>query len=273
MNHSMRCILILTFSWLGWASGIISCHAETITVDLRQATSDPLIDLVPPPAGSPDRIQVTGQGLRITQSSDVPGRTTGVTGFKSMIAASGDFTVTLDLRINKLSGPSDGWGHGLIFAIFLDDEVQTALKLNQVAYPGQTSAQIMVEKSDRSPDQPIYQPGPESFRDGKLIVQRIGREVLFFIEPAKTKERQEVARLTCPAHDIRTVEVWSTRVDKGNAPADILLRSLEIEADTFYAFKRPVLGWLTWWQALMIGNVALIVGLLGYRVWSNRHAN
>ena len=249
------------------------CSAEEIVIDLRKANNDPLIDLVPPPVNSPDRVQATKDGLRILQSADVPGRPTGIAGFKSTIAASGDFSITLDLKITKLSGPSAGWGHGLIFAVFLDDESQTTLKLNQVAYRGQDSPRTMVEISGRGVQAPTYQPGPANFRDGKLMIERRGREAIFSIELAKEKVRNEIARIPCPTNDVRTVEVWSTRVDTGNAPADILLRSLRIDADSFYSYKRPVLGWITWWQLLIIGNVVVIGGLLVYRAWSNRQSD
>ncbi len=249
------------------------CSGEEIMIDLRNASRDPLIDLVPPPAGSPDRIQANKDGLRILQFTDVPGRLTGVTGFKSTLAASGDFSITLDLKINKLTGPSAGWGHGLIFAVFLDDESQTTLKLNQIAYRGQDSSQSMVEMSGRGVQTPTYQLGPRNFRDGKLIIERRGSVAIFSLDVAKEKERKEIGRIPCPTNDVRTVEVWSTRVDKGNAPADILLRSLQIDADAFYSYKRPVLGWITWWQLLIVGNVVVIGGLLGYRAWSNRRSD
>ena len=243
------------------------CAGEEIVIDLRKANNDPLIDLVPPPAGSPDRVQITKDGLRILQSADVPGRPTGITGFKSTLAASGDFSVTLDLKITKLTGPSAGWRHGLIFSVFLDDESQTTLKLNQITHRGQDSPQLMVEISGRGGQAPAHQSGPTNFRDGKLIIERRGSVAIFSIEAAKEKERKEIARIPCPTNDVRTVEVWSTRVDKGNAPADILLRSVRINADSFYSYKRPVLGWITWWQLLIIGNVVVIGGLLAYRAW------
>ena len=249
-----------------------NCSAEEIVIDLRKANNDPLIDLVPPPTGSPDRVQTTKDGLRILQAADVPGRPTGITGFKSTIAASGDFSITLDLKITKLAGPSAGWGHGLIFAVFLDDESQTTLKLNQIAYRGQDSSQSMVEISGPGVQAPTYQPGPANFRDGKLIIERRGSVAIFSIELAKEKVRNEIARIPCPTNDVRTVEVWSTRVETGNAPADILLRSLRIDADSFYSYKRPVLGWITWWQLLIIGNVVVIGGLLAYRAWLGRPA-
>ncbi len=266
----MNALSLLAKTILFVVASTCYCSGEEIDIDLRKANSDPLVDLVPPPVGSPDSLQVTNEGIRIVQSADVPGRPTGVAGFKSMIAASGDFRITLDLKITKLAGPKNGWGHGLIFAVFLDDQSQTTLKLNQVAYPGQDPPLSMVEISGRGIPAPTYQPGPANFRDGKLIIERQGSVAIFSIEPTKDKVRKEIARLPCPTKDVRTIEVWSTRVDKGNVPAEILLRSLRIDADSFYSYKRPVLGWITWRQLLIIGNVAGIGGLLAYRAWSNR---
>ncbi len=270
LSRSLR--LEATATLLVVASACL-CPADEIVIDLRKANNDPLVDLVPPPAGSPDRIQATHEGLRIVQSADSAGRPTGVTGFKSMIAAAGDFRITLDLKITKLAGPKEGWGHGLIFAVFLDDQSQTTLKLNQIAYPGAIAPQTMVEISGRGVQSPTYQAGPADFRDGKLIIERRGSEGIFSIEFAKGKVPKEITRLPCPNNDVRSVEVWSTRVDKGNVPADILLRTLRIESSSFYSYKRPVLGWLTWWQLLIVCNVAAIGGLLVYRAWSSRRGN
>ena len=246
-----------------------SAISEEIVVDLKKGQSDPLIDFVPPPVGSPDRVQFTSEGMRILQSGDVAGRPTGITGFKSTVAASGDFTATLEAKIRKLSGPSQGWGHGLIFSVFLDDDVQTTLKLNQIAYQG-SSHQTMVEISGRSVPTPFYARGDQPLRDGKLIISRQGGEVVFSIEPTMGAKRIEIVRKPCPTNDVRSVEVWSTRVDKGNAPSDILLKKLTLECGEFYSFKRPVLGWFTWWQGLIAANVLVIFMALAYRAWQSR---
>jgi hypothetical protein len=245
--------------------------AEEITIDLSRGARDPLVDFVPPPSGSPDRVQFTGKGLHIQQTGDAPGRPTGVSGFKSTLAASGNFTMSLDVHVRKLAGSTDGWGHGLIFAVMLDDPAQTALKLNQLVYNGSKSQQSMVEVSSRSGMRPFYKSGPE-LREGKLIIQRIGSEAIFSIVP-KGGSPTEIARRPCPTEDIRTVEVWSTRVDKGNSPSDILISKLTLESDGFYSFKKPVLGWFTWWQAIVGGHVIAILGLLIYRYRKNATAN
>ena len=250
---------------------ICSCPVigEEIVIDLKKGLTDPLIDYVPPPPGSPDRVQFTSEGMRILQFGDVAGRPTGLTGFKSTVAASGDFTVTLEAKIRKLTGPSQGWGHGLIFAVFLDDEAQTTLKLNQIAYPG-SSHHTTVEISGRNVSQPFYARGDQPLTDGKLIISRRSREVVFSIEPTPGAKRIEVARHECPTNDVRNVEVWSTRVEKGNAPSDIIIKKLTLESDAFYSFKRPVLGWITWWQGLIAAHFVVIAMALAFRAWQSR---
>ncbi len=260
---SLRVVLLVLVLLPAFASG------EQIVVDLKGGLSDPLIDFVPPPVGSPDRVAFTARGMHIQQTSDKPGRSTGVTGFKSMLAASGDFSVTLDAKVNKLSGPKEGWGHGLIFVVYLDDPAQTALKLNQVAFPG-SGQQTLVEISGRHVEQPVYLYGDSPLVDGKLIIERRGGEAIFSIEPKPDGQRSEVARQPCPNSDVRSVEVWSTRVDTGNAPTDILIKRLTLDAGAFYSFKRPLAGRLTWWQGLILGHVVVILGAVGVMVWQRR---
>jgi hypothetical protein len=242
-------------------------HAEEIIIDLSRGARDPLVDFVPPPSGSPDRVQFTSKGLLIQQSSDVPGRPTGVTGFKCTLAASGNFKIGLDVNIKKLIGPTDGWGHGLIFTVALDDPTTTTLKLNQIAYPNAKVHQSMAEISDRSQQRPFYKAGKE-VKEGTLTIERRGSEAVFSIQP-KGETAIEIARQPCPTSDIRSVEVWSTRVEKGNSPSDILVSKLTLQSDGFYSFKKPVLGWFTWWQGIVAAHVVAIFGLLLYRVRQN----
>ncbi len=240
--------------------------AEDIVIDLRKGPSDPLIDFVPPPVGSPDRASFTGDGLRIQQTKLRKGQSTGIAGFKSTLAASGDFTVTLDAKINRLDAPSAGWGHGLIFAVHLDDKAQTTLKLNQMVPANGSQYQTVVEIGGRFVEQPTFAPGSVPLEDGKLIIARVGREAVFSMQQG-SGESMEIARLRCPTADVRSVEVWSTRVEEGNAAADILLRTLTVSAEGFYTYKQPLFGWFSWWRLVIGSQVALIIGLLGYRVW------
>ena len=245
--------------------------SEEIIIDLSRGSTDALIDFVPPPAGSPDRVSFGKEGMRIRQTADQPGRATGITGFKSTLAASGDFTVSLEAKIRKLQAPSEGWGHGLIFCVYLDDDAQTVLKLNQVVYSG-TQHQTMVEISGREVQQPFFARGEVPLTDGKLVIQRQGSEAVFLIQPDLKSDLVEVARQACPSSDIRTIEVWSTRVDKGNAPSDMTFKRLTIAADGFYTFKRPVMGWLTWWQTLILAHLVVISFAVGILIWQRRHA-
>lgn len=93
---------------------------------------------------------------------------------------------------------------------------------------------------------------------------------MFLIQPSPASQVIEVFRHKCPTEDIRTVEVWSTRVDEGNAPTDILVRQVTIEAGGFYTFKKPVLGWITRWQAIIVAHLAVIAAAISYRLWQAR---
>ena len=96
---------------------------------------DPLVELFLPPTGSPDRIRFVREGMLIEQRADVPERPTGVSGFKTSLLASGDFTVTFDFKCLRLDETTEGWGQGLALAVFLDDEKQIEARHGPLGVP------------------------------------------------------------------------------------------------------------------------------------------
>jgi len=88
---------------------------DLLEVDLRNASRDPLVDFTSPLAGSPDRVDVVKDGLRMRQGRDKPGFPKCNTGFKFLLSASGDFNANLDMKKLVLKEPTSGWGQGLIF--------------------------------------------------------------------------------------------------------------------------------------------------------------
>lgn len=258
-NKAVWLSLFLCFGSPAWA------EQESISVDLRKGANDPLIDFVPPPFGSADSAQFSKDGLRIRQYADSGKKPTGVAGFKSTLAGSGDFKAVLDLKVNTLTPPSEGWGHGVILSIFLADPLQTTLKLNQVALhgSGENGVQSVMEISGRKIKEPTYISGPP-LEDGLMIIERIGKEAVFSIQPKGASTAQEIARAACPSEDIICVEVWSTRVEKGNAPADVTFRQLTLNSDGFYSYKGNESGWFNWWTGGLALQIAVVVGLVIY---------
>ena len=110
--------------------------SDRLEVDLKNAARDPLIDFTSPIAGSPDRVEVTRDGLLIRQGRDKLGVAKRDTGFKFLLSASGDFKASLDLKKVRLDEPTSGWGQGLVFSVWLDDPEQSVLQICLLALPG-----------------------------------------------------------------------------------------------------------------------------------------
>ena len=237
-----------------------STLGEELDIPFASAQRDPLVELFLPPPGSPDRIRFTRGGMLIQQRGDVPGRPTGVAGFKTLLLAGGDFTVTFDFKCPRLDEPLEGWGQGIVLAVFLDDKDQTVLKMARLACPGRAPfCQAEINHGAGSLE-PIYRPHDMDFKEGSFMIARSGEEVTFTVDNGK--ERRVLETFPCATSDVRGVELGCTRLDKGNTPAEYLLERLHIEADHFFSYQAPKKPWLTWWKILVGAQVLLVAGLL-----------
>ncbi len=243
-----------------FGSGAPCLSAKEISIDLRGAQREPLVEVVSPPMGSPDRVSFTNEGMVIDQKSGTSGEQTGVGGFKMLLAHAGDFRAELEAKILTLEEPTQGWGQGLIFTILLNDRRKTQIKLNQVIYPraGRFSS---IELTGRDNSPPTYQTSESSFTDGSLIIERKGDKAIFSLKSKGTVT--ELATLDCPTADVSGVEVWSPRQTSGNTATKIALQKLTITADSFHAYQHQTPPWLTWRKILIGGQIALILLLLG----------
>lgn len=271
--HSLKRILSsqsLIFAFTLIASLVLQsfARADEIVLELSNGQRDPLFEFVPPPFGSPDIVQFNEKGLLIQQVEDVEGQPTGVTGFKTIVSASGDFQITIDLEINQLDPPSDGWGHGLIFTVLLNDAKQTALKLNQISVKD-SKPFTLIEISKRNEYMPFLAQHMKALKKGSLRIARMGKEVTFSMDNGKGFE--EITKQQCPNADVRGVEVWSPRVAKGNAPSDILLRKLTMQADKFYPFQPTQASWFTWWRLLVVCQM-VVTSIAVWYIYSRRNA-
>jgi hypothetical protein len=253
-----RCLLV----WLIIATSTVCSNAEEIRIELARGQRDPMIEIVLPIPGSPDRVQFTQEGMRIQQVSDVKGKKSSVAGFKTMVPASGDFRAELEADVSRLEPTSQDWGQGLIFAVYLDDPKQTAIKLNQVAYAPKEPQSTMAEFTQKGGN-PQFIGNPAALKSGSLIITRQGTS-------AKLSMSQQGAETTittfeCPAADVRGIEVWCTRVEQGNRATDILLKSLTVTADQFYAFQQRQQPFWTWWKIIVAVQMLVVLGALFWK--------
>lgn len=239
--------------------GVIS--AEDVVINMQTAPTDPLVEMMWPPSGSPDRYRFTNEGLVIRQNGDSKGKPSGVIGLRTMIPAQGDFEIRLDLKVMKLQPPTSGWGQGMVFAVFLDDQDETILKLNQLCIPGQTPVSA-IEISGRGVKDPKYS-SADPLKEGTLAIARVDNVAIFRIDNGSGF--QEVYRSECPDSDMRSVEIICTRLPKGNTPVELTLKKLTITADSFYTFRKPQEPWFRLWHVLIVVQVVSLIGLLAYR--------
>ncbi len=240
--------------------GVIA--AEDVVINMQRAATDPLVEMMWPPSGSPDRYAFTNEGLLIRQQGDSKGHPSGVIGLRTMLPAIGDFEVNLDLRVTKLQPPLSGWGQGIVFAVFLDDQQETILKLNQICVPGQKPVSA-IEINGRGVKEPKFS-SADPISDGTLSIARVNNEAVFRINNGAGL--QEVYRSPCPTANLRSVEIICTRLPEGNTPVELTLKKLTITADSFYTFRKPEEPWFPLWKVLIALQVAVVVALLVYKV-------
>lgn len=232
--------------------------SDRLEVDLKNAARDPLIDFTSPIAGSPDRVEVTRDGLLIRQGRDKPGVAKRDTGFKFLLSASGDFKASLDLKKVRLDEPTSGWGQGLIFSVWLDDPEQSVLQICLLALPG-SGLTIRAERIGRKVTPPVRKVANVDFDNGTFVIGRVGKKASFALINGTTKT--PIFEIDCGTGDVQSLSVWCTRQDKGNAPAEYLLRSLTVEANGFYSYKKSS-DWFTWWHGMGLTSLAaLAIGI------------
>ena len=234
-------------------------RSEAFDIPLAGGQLDPLIEFVPPPPGSPDEVRFTRDGMLVRQGADIAGRSADTCGFKSLLSASGDFEIALEITCLRLEAPRAGWGQGLVFSVLLDDAPQTMLKLSRLAAPDQGQL-CQVEISARHGGEPIYRPHSIDLRHGRLVIARQGEEAVFLIDDGQAQEVLE--RFPCPAQDTCGVEGWCTRQQRDNTTAEFLIHRLHFRADRFFAYPVPTKSWFSWWKFAIGAQIMLVLGLL-----------
>lgn len=228
--------------------------AEEIEVKLgANALKDPLIEFVMPPDGSPDQVQFVRDGILVTQSADVPGKRTGVTGFKLLTTAEGDFEFRLDVEVRKLRPPTEGWGHGVMIRVLLDDESQPIISGGCVAQKSDNLAflhQVMRDPNDKTERART----PFQFKTGEITLSRIEGETILSVRPDGGEER-EVSRLPCSRSSVSEIQVWCTRLTEGNSEANYLLKNVKFKAGNFFVYKEPKER-INWWMVLRIAIIS-----------------
>ena len=98
------------------------------------------------------------------------------------------------------------------------------------------------------------------FKEGSFIIARSGKEVTFTVDNGR--ERRLLETFPCSTADLSGVELGCTRLEKGNTPAEYLLKRLTINSNRIFSYQTPKKPWFTWWKVLVAAQVILVGGLL-----------
>jgi hypothetical protein len=251
-----RSVLMIAFGFVAFSFLCTLCPAaEKVDIKLGVgALKDPLLDVVLPPRTSKDTVQFLPNGLAIRQGADVQGKKTGVAGFKLHSNAAGDFKFMLDFECKKLEKAKAGWGQGLMIRVMTDDPATPVMAFGCVA--NQQFDRGWVIQINHTKDVPQERfAGQFNFEKGTWSIQRVGSELTLSI--GKDSESLEVIK-TVKGTDasLSGVHVWCTRQETGNSPAEYLLKRVQFEADSMFAFKEAPYSFWNWWTL-----IATVLGL------------
>jgi hypothetical protein len=221
----------------------------------NQALKDPLLEFVLPPKGSDDRSEFTPQGFHVVQVGDRPDVATGVSGFKFLANATGDFTFQLEVDIERLLQPSSGWGQGLMIRTLTDDPDQEVMAFGIVATPKLKQAfySNFSRGEGKNPERKFIE---SNFQKGVLVVERKAREICFLVEDEESS-RMEIFRRRCTTASIQGIHVWCTRQSKGNQAAEYLLKRVKFRSDKVFVYdEQAATSYFDW---LLRGMAAAIL--------------
>ncbi|WP_149496716.1 hypothetical protein [Roseiconus lacunae] len=229
----------------------VSVLGESLSIDFRQAETDPLIEISPSRVPT-DRHKLTRDGMRVIQAKDPPGgpkQSPGTIGAKTMVFASGDFTATLDWKVNEINEPESGWGQGVLFAADLDDLEKTQLQMSLLGRPGKGIVVRAARRGDQVME-PLQETFPVEFSEGQFRISRRNEIAIFSI--VSEGNEKELTRFECPTADLRYVAVWCTRQERGNTSGDYLFRNLSVTADNFFTYQDSRVSRWSWWQIIVV---------------------
>lgn len=272
MNNN--CSSSYCFGWMRFVVALLVCMVlrspclaqERIDIKLGAgALKDPLLDVVLPPRTSPDTVQFLHNGISIRQVGDVEGKKTGVAGFKLHSNATGDFKFSLDFECKKLEKAKTGWGQGLMIRVMTDDPATPVMAFGCVANKQfDRGWVIQINHSGEVPQERFA--GQFNFDKGTWTIQRVGSELTLSI--GKDLESLEtIKKVKGTDASLAGVHVWCTRQESGNSPAEYLLRRVQFEADSLFAYKEAPSPFWNWWKllAIVLGiNIAAFVGIYFY---------
>lgn len=279
-NHTLWALLFLTY-----LSGCSSnsdnqpdTELETLSIPLdRSVLREPLANVVLPrrtdqqkrisedDAGSQkstrDRVNFGSEGMLITQPAnpDGAGRVSGV---KLLVPATGDFEVDLNCAIRRLDQPSVPQGaHGLSMRFVFKESGPDLVVLGCMS--SQNCERCLLKRTKQGDEKPEQTMTPVNFSSGIWKIKRQSGDLSLVIESddGDVIATEAVEGVT---GRLEVLEIWCSRLPKGNAHAEILLRDVTMRAAKLFPSEKQPWSYLPW---IRWGLLALVIVLGGVTWW------
>ncbi len=199
-----------------------------------QAASNPQIKLIAPPAGSPDKVEFTTDGLHVKQVTE-SGNSAKTSGFEIDVKSDGPFVFTLHFDVQRLEPPRAARAQGIWVRFVFDGDQTPAFGL--VASSKIKRGLGFVKSHNDSPKLP-FQVEPIEFQRGAWIIERKGPDLLLSIGDGAYSFR-EVKRIPAPTGALRKIEVWCSRFSAGNSPLEATFKSVTFAGSDYLMLPPP----------------------------------
>lgn len=241
------CALLLGFGGVMCLSTVTAIaqgsKAEESMIEIPlvpEATSNPRFKLNPPPSASEDKLELTANGLSIKQTQ-AGGSNAKTCGFNLDVQAKGGFALMLDYEVKRLESPKVPRVQGLWIRFVLENGDVPAIGL--VSGPRMKRALGTAARHSEAPKLEM-QLEPFSFTNGTWIIERQDKELRLSVGEASGSFRI-VKRMPCPDAPLKEIQVWCSRYNSGNAPAEFLFKKVRFADTSLFVGRGPRRPWLS----------------------------
>ncbi len=265
-------LIACLISFVALSGSLTLADDEKIRFDMPLnggALKDPLLEMVMPPRGSPDRVSFQPDGIYVRQVEEIAGQPSAGCGLKFINNAAGDFKFEIEFECKELQPPKSGWGQGMMIRILTDDPEASVMAVGCVANQ-QHPRCLWIQMPRGNGQQPMYGSQPTDFKKGVWIVERKADELICSIK-TKDEPLAEKIRLPCTTSSLNGVQFWFTRQAAGNTKSEFVLKHLKFECDRFFTYQAPgKSGWS--WRTILLLTLATCWGGYGIYRFANRRS-
>lgn len=285
INGFHSCFLLTTLVFLQLAGcsqeteSVEPEELESLSISLNQSVlREPLVNVVLPRRADQqirvteedgttsrketrDRVEFVNDGMLVTQPARPEGASR-VSGFKVLVPAEGDFEFDLKCLIKRLDQPTTPQGaHGLSMRFLFEESGPELVVLGCMS--SKNCERCLVKRVKQKGEKAQQTMVPLEFKSGTWKIKRQG-SVLSLLVEARDGELLSSEVVEGVTGRLDAIEVWCSRLPKGNAHAEILLNSFTMRAAKLFPSEKLPPSYLHWIQ---YGFVLLVIVLA---IWAYR---